>query len=323
MHTILYNAIISIQLGVEDFKKSSQDSRRVLSAIRNLYAGVLLLFKEKLAQLSPKDGDKPPLYILKKLKVEITQDGPKVKGKGKQTVNIDDIKDRFKSLNIKVNWDRIDKAREIRNNLEHYKLNKSPKYVKEIIWNLLPEIRNFIRNYFKEEPIELLGKETWQSLLEVEEVYQKEWEGYLASLEILVKEKFIRDLIIKKVRCPICSSKLIKPIKAIQGYSLEEAHFFCSSCGKKFKLADIEEFLGESYFSEVYDSVKYSGENPIKICPECGRNAVIYDENENLWVCLACGEVFDRICEWCNCPFNSQDGENICPECLDNKIKDD
>jgi hypothetical protein len=48
---LLENAVVSIQLGLEDF--SSKDERRVISAARNLYAGVLLLCKEVLRQLSP------------------------------------------------------------------------------------------------------------------------------------------------------------------------------------------------------------------------------------------------------------------------------
>jgi len=61
MNSILKNAIISIQLGIEDFLKTEKDPRRALSAMRNLYAGVLLLFKEKLARLSPKEYGDPPL----------------------------------------------------------------------------------------------------------------------------------------------------------------------------------------------------------------------------------------------------------------------
>jgi hypothetical protein len=47
------NAIESVQIGVEDLLKN--DDRRVLSAVRNVHAGVLLLCKEKLRRLSPND----------------------------------------------------------------------------------------------------------------------------------------------------------------------------------------------------------------------------------------------------------------------------
>ena len=52
--SLFANAIESIQIGVEDLLKN--DDRRVLSAVRNVHAGVLLLCKEKLRQLSPVGG---------------------------------------------------------------------------------------------------------------------------------------------------------------------------------------------------------------------------------------------------------------------------
>jgi hypothetical protein len=42
--SILNNAIESIQIGVEDFR--SEDKRRQLSAVRNVVAGILLLYKD-------------------------------------------------------------------------------------------------------------------------------------------------------------------------------------------------------------------------------------------------------------------------------------
>jgi hypothetical protein len=51
MHTILDNAVESIQIGIEDYR--SNDPRRLVSAVRNVHAGILLLCKEKLRRLSP------------------------------------------------------------------------------------------------------------------------------------------------------------------------------------------------------------------------------------------------------------------------------
>lgn len=57
------NAITSIRLGIEDFQitqKKDGDKARALSSIRNLFAGVLLLFKYKIASLvdNPEDAEK-------------------------------------------------------------------------------------------------------------------------------------------------------------------------------------------------------------------------------------------------------------------------
>ncbi|WP_225199296.1 hypothetical protein [Gluconobacter oxydans] len=52
--SLFKNALHSIQIGVEDF--ASKDGRRIISAVRNIQAGTLLLCKEKQRRMSP-DGE--------------------------------------------------------------------------------------------------------------------------------------------------------------------------------------------------------------------------------------------------------------------------
>lgn len=51
--SIKNNAVLSIRLAVEDYKTG--DPVRTISALRNITAGILLLYKEKLLRLSPPD----------------------------------------------------------------------------------------------------------------------------------------------------------------------------------------------------------------------------------------------------------------------------
>ena len=46
---LLQNAINSIEIGIEDYELSQQDERRIISCVRNVFAGILLLFKYKLS----------------------------------------------------------------------------------------------------------------------------------------------------------------------------------------------------------------------------------------------------------------------------------
>lgn len=62
------NALTSIRLGVEDFQRSQipgdeGDPSRALSAIRNLFAGVLLLFKYKIATCADSPVDAAALIF--------------------------------------------------------------------------------------------------------------------------------------------------------------------------------------------------------------------------------------------------------------------
>ncbi len=45
---LLENAVHSISMGLEDFESSESNQRRIISSVRNLFAGILLLFKHKL-----------------------------------------------------------------------------------------------------------------------------------------------------------------------------------------------------------------------------------------------------------------------------------
>ena len=51
--TILQNAIDSIQLGIEDYELIKENPKRLISCTRNLFSGILLLFKYYLYTVNP------------------------------------------------------------------------------------------------------------------------------------------------------------------------------------------------------------------------------------------------------------------------------
>jgi hypothetical protein len=181
MNTILTNAVQSIQIGIEDYQ--STDPRRVLSATRNITAGVLLLFKEKLRQLSPADSDE----VLIKERVQPQFDGGKVvfKGKGDKTVDVWQIKERFKSLNITADLTNLEKVIAIRNKIEHYYADESAGAVKALVASSFLIIRDFVTMELDCEPVDLLGVDTWNELLAVGEVYEKERQECKKAIEAI------------------------------------------------------------------------------------------------------------------------------------------
>lgn len=82
---ILNNAIQAIQIGLEDYK--SEDPRRAQSALRNIFAGMLLLFKEQLRRMSPEDSDE--VLIKQTISPVLDSDGElSFQGKRKKTVDV-------------------------------------------------------------------------------------------------------------------------------------------------------------------------------------------------------------------------------------------
>ncbi|OBS14807.1 hypothetical protein ATE49_19410 [Elizabethkingia miricola] len=94
--TLLNNAIEAIQIGLEDFK--STDPRRASSALRNIFAGTLLLFKEKLSRLSPDDNS----ILIQQTIIPSLDDAGVLffKGKGHKTVDFAQINLTYKMFMI-------------------------------------------------------------------------------------------------------------------------------------------------------------------------------------------------------------------------------
>ncbi|MCF8976365.1 hypothetical protein, partial [Pseudomonas edaphica] len=178
--SMMQNAVTSIQLGVEDFH--SDDPRRVLSAIRNLYAGLLLLFKCKLQQLSPPGSDE--VLLKTDISPVIDAETQAVIWKGKKTVDYMEIQNRLTSLGIAgVEWKLLENLQKIRNSTEHYYSLVSHSQMQEAIANSLQLIIQFCQPHLGEDPAKLLGRSCWQSLVEVEQVYARQYEACLKSLE--------------------------------------------------------------------------------------------------------------------------------------------
>ena len=115
--SLLDNAVGSIQIAIEDF--NSNDHRRVLAAIRNLHAGILLLCKVKLQRMSPPDSDE--VLLKQSIRPQPAPDGSiRWIGAGAKTADQQAIKDRFSALRIPLDWRRLETVSQIRNTAEHY-----------------------------------------------------------------------------------------------------------------------------------------------------------------------------------------------------------
>jgi len=209
MNTILANAVASFQIGVEDYL--SDDPRRVQSAVRNIYAGILLLFKERLHELSPPGSNE----VLVKQRIHPRQD-PSGKivflGTGKKTVDVNDIRERFASLGVTTDWRRVDAVSVIRNDIEHYSTAAPTSRLKELLADSFLVIRDFITSELGRDPLELLGSTTWQTLLDVETVYTKELEECERAMAQVRWDTPGTEEVGKHLRCGSCESELLKPV---------------------------------------------------------------------------------------------------------------
>lgn len=318
MSLLLKNAVDSVQIGIEDFL--SADGRRDLSAIRNIYAGILLLYKHYLKEMSP-PHDKD---LLIKSKIRFKRD---ISGNilpesyGKKTIDKEEIKKRFESLSIYVNWGRLEKISKIRNEVEHYYLKPSAEPVKELISQSFVLIRDFVVEYLKKDPSNLFGSDCWSALLTSSEVFESTEKDCNQKIKKVNWKYESMEKISKIFECPGCYSKLIKCEDETE-YSSEMV-LICASCLNRFKLSDVlEELVASCFEYENYISAKEGCEPETATCPECGSETYIISED----ICLMCEETRAyTTCYRCGNGLSvyEQDFGGLCSYCSHVCSKDD
>lgn len=308
--SIMKNAINSIQIGVEDFK--SNDERRSVSVVRNIAAGILLLYKEKLCQLSP-IGDKELLIKQNIVPVKSGNGEVVFEGKGLKTVDVQSIKERFKSFGVTVDWKRFDEINALRNNLEHYYTSESPDAVREIVAKSFLLIRDFLSEQLSLEPKSTLGDDCWAILLEVKDVYLAEAAACKKTIDAVDWKYQSVQSALKHLRCDKCHSALIQAPHPDDFYPEIDLH--CKSCGNDFCFNSVlEQLVDDSLAGEAFSSAKDGGDAPYETCVGCGKDTFVYAED----CCVACEyEMEYSFCERCDTPLRIEDqyNEGLCSYC--------
>lgn len=286
--SILNNARDSIIIGIEDYKLATDggDEKRFLSSTRNLFAGILLLFKHKLSKLSPIGTDE----VLIKKRIRPHRDGEKLtwKGQGGNTVDFDQIKERSKSLGINVEWKRLDRIKEYRNNIEHYYAKDSADSVRTMISDCFLVINNFVTNELSLDPQELLGKDTWDTLVSIKEVHEAEKEACNTKLrdDYDWKTHTAYKAAINYY-CDDCFSDLISVN--------DDSDFYCKTCGEIYDSEKFIEDALEHEFSYTIRDIQQGAEPELFRCPDCDKET--YTRGEN--ICHLCGITQELRCIRC------------------------
>lgn len=303
MSSLLVNAVVSIQLGLEDF--ASEDERRVVSAARNVYAGVLLLCKEVLQRLSP-PGSSDVLIRVKKKAARGADGFARLVGDGKRTIGRAEIEERFKELSISVDLSKLKRLADIRNDIEHMYPIVGPALIQEAISDAMPIIRSIIVSEFHEEPSVLLGADAWAGMLRVATVFSEEHRRCRATLTGVDWRSDSLRSGQDELRCPSCRSSLllnVNPDAAV----ISEIELLCSHCGNRPN-ADlvIENALAEILFGEAHEAAKEGGVSPVANCPGCGLETFVVSEDQ----CVICEFSLDgRECDICGQPIDVDEFE--------------
>ncbi|HEY1929858.1 MAG TPA: hypothetical protein VGG92_20500 [Caulobacteraceae bacterium] len=321
MDTILSNAAQSIQIGIEDYE--STDPRRLLSAIRNVQAGILLLCKERLRQLSPTDSDE--VLVRQRIAPRLTEDATlSFVGEGPKTVDQPQIIERFTALGIVVDWLPLQRLTRHRNQLEHHRFEGRQEELREAIADSAAIIRELVVEVLALEPTDLLGYDCWTTLLDTEAVFEAEQRRVRSTLEPIKWLSPTMKAAVGCISCLWCKSTLVEQVDP-SNTEQHLAEFRCAVCTAE--LTDrmvIENALSEHLFAEAYIAMTEGGEPPLMDCPHCGLEDTVVSEEGS---CALCGEGLPTgTCAVCHndlTPDEAAQHAGLCGYHLNLALKDD
>lgn len=311
MTQLLQNAVDSLVIGVEDY--SANDPRRTLSAVRNFYAGTLLLAKEVLSRVAPK-ADPDEILGAKYKPMPDGKGGVVHVLDGHATVDFTTIGRRFKDFGVKADPKRLEQLNRIRNDIEHRYTTQTDITIREAIATAFPLVSDFFRE-IDESPIEHLGT-NWQIMLETTQLYEAELNRCQETLKSVKWRS--RAITSNDLSCQSCGSALIEqedPAEADQ----DAIVLMCKACGKEQETPKVvEKALEDVLDIDAYTRGKEGvGDGPLFTCPECGLKTFVDFEDQ----CGACGHepYDDSVCARCGneieLDIRLSNGGSLCGYC--------
>ena len=317
MTDLFKNAVRSTVLGLEDYQ--TDEPERALSAVRNLYAGVLLLGKEALVRRVPNANADVLLAARVKPKPD---DGGGITfvPDGNQTVDFSALGRRLKDFGVDIDLKDMVRLRTIRNDVEHRSTDKPPHALREHMAAVFPTVVQLFR-HIGEEPGKALG-ESWHVILQVRDIYEAEARACQGTVKAVKWPKSLMGEL--GLQCPKCDSKLVEQLDTANIDPLS-MRCFCRACVSELDPEEVIEATLNSHFDvDIYIAVKDGGEEPLGMCPECGRDAYLWGSEDD--GCAVCGVILGS-CALCEEPLSpwsvSGDDETWCSYCHYKMHKDD
>jgi hypothetical protein len=275
-----------------------------LSSVRNLFAGVLLLFKYKIATTVDDPND---AYSLIFNPPEVL---PHTDGSGgiewrptgnfrRTTIDIENIKKRFRGFGISVDWVVIDQLQDARNQLEHLHPANTMGEVADFVAALVPVLQSFITDEMGEVPAELLGS-TWTTMLNHHQFFKATMEACRDEWKAAKAPEGMQNWL-NRCQCDECGSTLVRPvaedIDVGMTFDDEKLRYLCVACNNSGEIVPL--MIGELVQAQG-DYNEFDGEeSPVDECDQCNHYTFVVSDGRCHWCeyeleypeCKVCGEM--------------------------------
>jgi hypothetical protein len=204
-----------------------------------------------------------------------------------------------------VDWQRLERVSNVRNDIEHYYSETSDPVLRGLIADSFVLVRDFMARELHLDPVDALGHETWERMLAVAEVFERERRECSEAMQ-LVKCYTPRmvEAILRCV-CEECRSPLLAPLAASVGPDIK-----CRSCGN---VEHWEPFADRAFREQSSSLPGGGGGHEYISCPFCMYETYILAER----CCAVCGQSCAHECKRCesDIPPEELSDEAYCGYC--------
>ena len=317
MSDLFRNAVQSIILGLEDYQ--AKDTERTLSAVRNYYAGLLLLAKEVLVRAVP-DADESDILAANYKPKPDGSGGVKYVAQSERSIDLQEIGTRFKDFGLSIDMKVLRELSHIRNAVEHRSPDSVAGSMRQSIAKSFPLVYKLFREA-KEDTYEVL-EHTWQTMLDVHTIYDEELK---TCRDTFNKVEWNNSILADASRlCVECGSELVAQNNR-QNSDMQQIEATCRSCGVAIGAEKLIKYsIYKHMDGQLYTSVRYGGRAPLQDCPECSLLTYVVGSEDDgcVWCeyrlgdCIFCETKLTpddvdsddfRMCSYCGYKFHKDD----------------
>lgn len=223
-----------------------------------------------------------------------------------QSVTLDQAVNRLKNIcgvNIEDKHLKILHAlRKLRNKIRHFAVNTNRQEVISLITKGYSFVIDFTSQYLESH----FGDEIKEELDTIRRMLGEFGEFVQSRLKEIQPILDSQDYALH-IECPKCAQETLYP---------SEGHARCTFCGYDKEGENAAEDL--IHYKNPYMSYKdWAVDRSIDCCPECGADACIYEDLQDCWICISCGESGNyHRCSYCDRLFTEEPAPNgSCESC--------
>lgn len=317
----------SIVLGLEDYGLRVENPARLISSVRNLYAGILLLLKSRLAEESKNSGYSLLMRDVIPARNATTGELKWVGAKTHDTVNYHQLERNISACvpHNHIAWNLLNDLKNYRNDIEHKYAQQSVITAAEVIAESRKVVEAIYRDILPDYLSDQIPDEKWNDIVkDTDKAEKMRRERDLLFLMIEWPDERIANAM-KEMLCPNCGSSIItvpadyEPKPHSEKTCAEDMTFVCKDCGQFYTLECLARELAEfKYNCMACDCAPGDvlPDYPVGTCPECGAEA--YNIEDHL--CYNCGNTNVYMCSRCPEEISASDLANssvLCGYCAD------